>query len=117
MLTVTERGVNHEVPDLACCHTAGHDDQLVLVRAHWNEWHTAYVRIADLEDIHWSHPMGAPRPLIYASVSCRRFVSGVLPHSCDGRTPHRLQICILKCHTAGCVFQELAARATTRRER
>ena len=95
-----------------CGHTQGHDEQLVVVQLRWDDWRTAHVRVGDLENIHWSHPSGAPRPLIHASVSCRSFVSGHLPHDCDERTAHRVEVCILKSHATPCVFQDLVLRAS-----
>jgi hypothetical protein len=115
-LSVAGNARDHNDGQIACSHSHGHDDQLVVVRAEWNGWRTAHVRVVDLEDIHWWCPVGAPRPLIHAFVSCRAAVAGGLSHCCDAKTAHRVQICILKCHVASCVFQELAARAVQRHD-
>lgn len=116
MLPLTGEARDHNISNIACTHSHGHDDQLVVVRAEWNGWRSAHVRVADLEDIHWWRPVGAPRPLIHAFLSCRSVVTGDLSHSCDAKTTHRLQICILKCQVAACVFQELVARAVERHD-
>ncbi len=89
-----------------------HDDALVVVQREWNGWRTAMVRVSDLEGIHWARPGGAPRPLIHAHVRCNKILSGDIPHECHGAaTPHSLMVCLLKSHTAPCVFEELSRRA------
>jgi hypothetical protein len=92
-----------------------HAEALVVVQCAWNGWRSAMVRVADLEDLHWFQPSGAPRPLIHASVCCNKFVAGEIPHEC-GLTPrpHYLVVCLLKRHTAAGVFDELSRRAHER---
>ena len=60
-----------------------HSGELVVVQRDWSAWRTAMVRLTDLENIHWSQPSGAPRPLIHASVCCNKLVSGEIAHDCD----------------------------------
>jgi hypothetical protein len=90
-------------------------DTLVVVRAEWKEWRTAMVRMTDLEDIRWSQPSGAARPLIHAHVCCNKIVSGEVPHSCHLTVPpHRLTVCVLKHDSASGLFDELSRRADRR---
>jgi hypothetical protein len=85
---------------------------LVVVQRAWSEWRTALVRLGDLEDVHWFRPAGAIRPLIHAYVWCDAVVSGRLSHDCTkSPCPHRVLVCLLKSHTGGSVFEELAHRA------
>lgn len=87
---------------------------LVVVQRAWSEWRTALVRVSDLEDVHWFRPAGAVRPLIHAYVWCDKVVSGRLSHDCSTpATRHRVLVCLLKSHTTGNVFAELARRANT----
>jgi len=87
---------------------------LVVVQRAWSEWRTALVRVSDLEDVHWFRPAGAVRPLIHAYVMCDRLVSGRLSHDCTkSACPHRVLVCLLKSHTTGSVFEELARRANS----
>jgi hypothetical protein len=89
-----------------------HSDALVVVQRDWTGWRTATIRVRDLRGIHWSQPGGAPRPLIHASVHCDDLVSGEIAHECHlTPPPHYLVVCVLKRHTARCVFEELARRA------
>jgi hypothetical protein len=89
-----------------------HNAKLVVVQSEWNGWRTAVVRLADLEEIHWSRPSGAPQPLLHASVCCNKFEFGNLPHNCDlTAPPHHLTVCLSKRHMAPSVFEELARRA------
>ena len=115
-LSLTGNARDHNNGQIACSHSHGHNDQFVVIRAEWNGWRTAHVRVVDLEDIHWWRPVGAPRPLIHAFVSCRAAVAAGLSHCCDAKAAHRVQICILKCHVVPCMFQELAARAVQRHD-
>jgi hypothetical protein len=86
---------------------------LVVVQREWNGWRTALASLDDLEDIRWLQPDGAPRPLIHAYLLCTRLQSGDLPHDCDASSgPHRLLVCVLKCHTAPGVFEALSSRAS-----
>jgi hypothetical protein len=87
---------------------------LVVVQRAWSEWRTALVRVSDLDDVHWFRPAGAVRPLIHAYVMCDRVVSGRLSHDCTkSACPHRVLVCLLKSHTTGSVFEELARRANS----
>jgi hypothetical protein len=87
---------------------------LVVVQRAWSEWRTALVRVNDLEDVHWFRPAGAVRPLIHAYVWCDKVVSGRLSHDCSAPAArHRVLVCLLKSHTTGNVFAELARRANT----
>ena len=87
---------------------------LVTVQCEWNGWRNALVRAVDLEDIHWSHPAGAPRALLHARVRCDKVVSGALPHDCaPGTAAHDLLVCILKCRTAVDVYDALTRCAGT----
>jgi hypothetical protein len=84
----------------------------VVVQRAWSDWRTAVVHVSELEDIHWCQPAGAARPLIHAYVWCDKIVSGNLFHDCLGSpSPHRLLVCLLKSHTAACVYEMLAERA------
>ena len=85
---------------------------LVVVQREWNGWRTALASVADLEDVHWLQPAGAPRPLIHAYVPCAKLRSGNIPHDCDrASAPHHLLVCVLKSHTAPDVFEALTRRA------
>jgi hypothetical protein len=89
------------------------DHAIVAVQTAWNGWRTAMVHVADLEGIHWLQPPGAPRPLLHAIVSCDRVISGEVEHPChDTPAPHRLLVCLLKCHLSSTVFDQLASRAS-----
>jgi hypothetical protein len=83
---------------------------LVVAHGEWNGWRRAVVRVADLEDVHWWQPSGAPRPLLHAHVRCDKVVSGAIPHDC-GDAPHDLFVCILKCGTAPEIYAALSRRA------
>jgi hypothetical protein len=85
---------------------------LVVVQRDWNGWRKAMVPFNALEGVHWRRPTGAPRPLIFGYVSCDSLLSGEIPHECgDATAPHRLLVCVLKCHTGPSVFQELVKAA------
>ncbi len=87
-------------------------DALVVVQRDWNGWRTATARVSDLEDIHWSQPSGAPRPLLHAHIRCTEVISGAIPHECHPMSPpHHLLVCLLKSHTSPSVFEELSKRA------
>ncbi len=91
-------------------------DLLIVVQRDWNGWQKAMVPLSALEDVHWRQPAGAPRPLIHGYVPCAALVSGHLPHDCTGSgEPHRLLVCLLKCHAAEVVYQRLADQASSRR--
>jgi hypothetical protein len=86
-------------------------DILVVVQRDWNGWKKAMAPLTALEGVHWHQPAGAPRPLIHAYVNCDAIVSGDVPHDCVEHTSHRLLVCVIKCHTAPSVFDQLVARA------
>jgi hypothetical protein len=86
-------------------------DALVVVQREWNGWRTAMARVSDLEDIHWSQPSGAPRPLLHAHIRCTEGLSGAIPHDCDATSPHYILVCLLKCHTSPGVYEDLSRRA------
>jgi len=89
-------------------------DAEVVVQRDWREWRTASVRLRDLEDVHWRQPSGAPRALIHGYVWCTRFVRGGVLHDCEGgMSPHRLLVCVLRCHAAVDVYADLLLRAET----
>ena len=89
-----------------------HLGAFVVVQRDWNGWRTATVPVEDLEDIHWLQPHGAPRPLIHAYIPCSHIRAEELQHDCDGiSAPHRVLVCVLKCHTPAKVFADLAGRA------
>jgi hypothetical protein len=91
------------------------EGSLVVVQREWNGWRTALTRLVDLEHVHWLQPSGAPRRLIHAYVPCTKLQSGNIPHECDEPSaPHRLLVCILKCHTAPGVFEALSRDADDR---
>jgi hypothetical protein len=88
------------------------EDTLVVVQADWNGWRTATARLADLEDVRWLQPPGAPRPLIHASIECTKLVSRHVLHDCDpSSAPHAIVVCVLKCHTAPKVYEALSRHA------
>jgi hypothetical protein len=87
-------------------------DALVVVQRDWKGWRKAMTPLHALENVHWHQPAGAPRPIIHAYVSCADLASGDVPHECGAAgAPHRLLVCVLKCHTAPSVFDELVRRA------
>ncbi len=91
-------------------------ETLIRVLAEWNGWKSAEVRLDDLEDVHWRQPNGAPHTLVHAYVHCTQVVSGDLPHDCNRWSlPHRLRVCVLKRHTIGTAYAELARRADEHR--
>jgi len=88
------------------------DHLLIPVQREWKEWRTAMVRLADLQNIHWWQPDGAPVPLVHGYVLCTSFLIGDIPHDCDrARVPHRLLVCVLKKHIAPNAHAELVRRA------
>jgi hypothetical protein len=82
----------------------------VVVSEAWNGWRTASVRVTDIEEVHWRQPSGAPCAMIHGYVSCGNVPAGLLPHDCCD-TPHRLLVCVLKCHAVPHVFAGLVHRA------
>ena len=115
MRTITVDDSNSTSADIQVRpHGANLQTPLVVVQRAWSEWRTALVRVSDLEAVHWFRPAGAVRPLIHAYVWCDRVVSGRLSHDCTkSACPHRVLVCLLKSHTTGCVFEELARRANS----
>ena len=88
------------------------DDVLIFVQHEWNGWHKAFVRLCDLQNIHWFQPRGAPKPLIHAYVLCTSVIEGDIPHGCERTAaPHRLRVCILKRHSTASVYAEIVRRA------
>jgi hypothetical protein len=95
-------------------HPVSADDTRIVVQKDWNGWRTATARLADLENVHWFQPSGAPRPLIHAYVRCTNLQSGDLTHDCHSTSgPHPLLVCVLKSHTCPAVFEELSLRASS----
>ena len=93
-----------------------YDDTLICLHADWKHCQTASARFADLHDVHWHQPPGAPRALLHGYVACADIVTGAIPHTCDPTTaPHRLHVCVLKRHTIPVVYAELARLADQRR--
>jgi hypothetical protein len=83
---------------------------LVTVRPEWNAWRTAMVRWTDLEGVHWSQPIGAPRQLLHAYVSPKKLLSGNILDQAQAASP-RIKVCLLRCDTLPSVFQALSQRA------
>ena len=80
----------------------------VQVHQEWHGWRVGYVRVADLEHVHWYQPPGAPRPLLHAYVDADKLLAGDVP-----RDPNmgRLLICLLKRDAPGHVYASLARQA------
>jgi hypothetical protein len=86
---------------------------LVGVRAAWNHWRHAEVRLTDLHEPHWLQPAGACSSLLHAYIDCSAIVTGGIPHDCDpASAPHRLRVCVLRNHTLARLYALLAAQAT-----
>ena len=106
-----------DVLPLAAGHTMAPTslDQLIAVQAMWNGWRTALVPARDLENVHWFKPVGAPRALLHAEVSCAVLPPKAVPHECDPASyPHRLMVCIIKNHVTAGVYDALARLAGER---
>ena len=87
-------------------------DSMIRVHAQWDGWRSADVRIADLDEVHWFRPDGAPHPLLHAYVSCARIAGGTILHACDrDSAPHRERVCILKRHAMPGLYSALAQLA------
>lgn len=87
----------------------------VLVRVHrdWDGWHSAEVRLHDIQDVQWFQPHHAPHQMLYGFVPCTRIVSGEIPHACDRKSaPHLLCVCVLKKHAIDTTYAELVRRAS-----
>jgi hypothetical protein len=87
------------------------EDLRISVTSDWKDWRSTHVRIADLLDIHWHQPLGAPHPLVHAYIACSEIV-GDRPHVCDeAGSPHHVRVCVLKSHNIPSVYNALARRA------
>lgn len=94
------------------------DDIRITVLHEWNGSQQAFARLSDLQDFHHFQPHGAPKPLMHAYVLCSNLTGDDFPHHCDRtRAPHRLLVCILKSHSTGRVYAEMARRASDQRGR
>jgi hypothetical protein len=92
------------------------DDISICLHADWRHCQTASARFADLHDVHWHQPPGAPRAMVHGYVDCAHVVRGEIPHKCDPMTtPHRLHVCVLKRCTIPMVWAELARQADEQR--
>jgi hypothetical protein len=90
------------------------NDNDVVVRVHesWSGWRSAGVRVADLQDVHWARPRGAPHAMIHGWAWCTHVQGGDLSHDCDPASmPHRIQVCVLKHHAIPTTYAALADRA------
>ncbi len=84
------------------------DDALIRVHGSWDGWQNAEVKRGSIKRVHWLQPDHAPHPLLYGFVSCADFVTGSLPHPCDGTSaPHELLVCVLKRHVVPSAYAEL----------
>jgi hypothetical protein len=84
---------------------------LVPVQREWHGWRTTEVPLADLHDIHWLRPSGAPRALVHAYVPAKTLTSSP-PQALDARDMQgRLLVCVLKSQTTPTVYAHLASRA------
>lgn len=89
-----------------------YDDMSICLHADWKHCVTASTRFADLHDVHWYQPPGAPHAMVHGYVACTDIVTGAIPHTCDPTTtPHRLYVCVLKRHTIPSLYAELARLA------
>jgi hypothetical protein len=89
-----------------------YDDMSICLHADWKHCQVASARFADLHDVHWHQPPGAPQAMVHGYVACSDMVTGAIPHECDPMTtPHRLYVCVLKRHTIPKVYAELARLA------
>ena len=84
------------------------NDVRIRVHGSWSGWRSAEIRLADLEDVHWCQPTGAPHRLVHGFVRCTDAEHGDLEHRCDGSTPHRIRVCVLKHHVVASTYGELA---------
>jgi hypothetical protein len=93
-----------------------YDEILIRVHSNWKGWRNAEVRLADLREVCWFQPKGAPQAIVHGYISCSNIVTGEVPHDCDRRSaPHRLLVCILKRHAMPTVYTELVRRADEQR--
>ena len=92
-----------------------YDDIVISLHADWKHGESATTRFANLHDVHWHQPPGAPHALVHGYVSCADILSGNIPHECDPITaPHSLRVCVLKRHTIPEVWAALARMAERR---
>jgi hypothetical protein len=92
-----------------------YDDVSICLHADWKHCQTASARFADLHDVHWHQPPGAPQAMVHGYVACTNIVTGDIPHHCNPITaPHRLHVCVLKRHTIPAVHAALARLADRR---
>jgi hypothetical protein len=92
------------------------DDFAIAVTADWNDWRSSTARVRDLQGVHWHQPPHAHQPLLHAYVSCGDLTGGSLPHACEPATaPHRIRVCILRCHAIPAAYAELVRRADAAR--
>lgn len=93
-----------------------YDDISLCLHADWKHCQSATTRFADLHDVHWHQPPGAPHAMVHGYVACTDIVTGHISHECDPMTaPHRLHVCVLKRHTITMVYAELVRVADRRR--
>ena len=90
----------------------GDHDLRISVTASWKDWRCASVRAADLQNVHWHQPAGAPHALLHADLLCEGSAREDTLHVCDGLTPHQLRVCVLKSHNIPSVYAELARQAS-----
>jgi hypothetical protein len=91
---------------------ARQDDILIRVHRTWNAWESAEIRLGDLVGVHWFQPAGSGHAFLYGFIWCTDIVAGDIPHECESEPhPHRLCVCVIKKHTLGSVYLELARRA------
>ena len=92
-----------------------YDDMLLCLHRDWKSGASATARFADLHDVHWHQPPGAPHSMVHGYVLCTQIASGGIPHDCDPvSAPHRLDVCVLKKHAMTAVYAELARVADRR---
>ena len=93
-----------------------YDDISIWLHADWKHCHSATTRFADLHDVHWHQPPGAPHSMVHGYVACTDIATGDIPHECDRTTaPHRVHVCVLKRHTIPWAYAELARLADRRK--
>ena len=87
------------------------EDVLVPVQREWNGWRLAHVRLADLEDLHWLQPSGAPQALLHAYVWCSKIASGTLTGLTELADSERGTGVRPESHLLPNVYSTLASRA------
>lgn len=92
--------------------TTRYDHFEVSISASWTDWRFAAARLADLRDVHWHQPAGAPHRMVHAYVRRTAIVRGDLRDGCDTASPgHDMLVCVLRRHNIPDVYAELARRA------